>query len=367
MKKQLDRVKRLPTVNLVLLFLLLSVAPAVVYSETAEQVLTRISALSASERKAVLEAGAKDEGQLDFYTSISSGDHPKIMAVFKNRYPFLETSTYRSTPARLFTRLDTEAKAGRFAVDVLGTSPVQIWLVKEKKLSIPYRSPEVTAFPEKSYDPEGFWASYDVTPLILAYNSTLVKPEEVPTTNQELLDPRWKGRMSLGTDEYEWFAVMLESMGKDKGLAFMQSLAKQDLKLPGSSSRLRVQLMMAGEGSMAIAARARRVVEFKEMGAPVDLRILEPYPALPGVLTLMRHAPHPHAAILFFDWLLSAEGQTAMSQAPRIALRKGVKHIPRHEQLFAKEFFFVSPSFLAPNLNETIELYNKTFEIHGSQ
>lgn len=354
---------------LFLLIVCLSISPesALVYAGTAEETLKMISTLSPSMRKSALEKGAKEEGQLNFYTSISTADHPKLMAAFRKRYPFIETNTYRSTPSGLFVRLDTETKAGRHAVDVVGTAPVQIWLIKERKLSIPYLSPEVAAFPNGSYDPHGYWASYDVTPIVLAYNPTMVSPQDVPNTNESLLDPRWKGKMSLGTDEYDWFLVTLDAMGKDKGLAYMKALAKQELAMPGASSRLRVQLLMAGESAMAIAARARRVTEFKEKGAPVDLRILEPYPAVPGMVTLMRRAPHPHAAILFFDWILSAEGQTVMGQLPRIAIRKGVKQIDRHKTLFKKEFFYVTPPYFAPRLNETIKLYNETFGIHGAQ
>ena len=342
-------------------------ATALVYAKTAEETLKKLSTLSPSKRKAMLEKGAKEEGQFNFYTSISTSDHPKIMAVFRKLYPFIKTTVYRSTPARLFTRLDIEQKAGRHAVDVVGTAPVQIWQIKEKKYSIPYLSPQVKAFPAGSYDPRGHWASYDVTPIVLAFNPTLANPRTLPTTYQGLLDARWKGKMSMDTDAYDWFAVMLDSMGKNKGLAYMKALAKQDLKFPGSSSRLRVQLMMAGESAMAIAVRGRRVTEFKEKGGPIDLRILEPYPAVPGLVTLMRHATHPHVAILFIDWILSEEGQSVMSQVPRIGIRKGVKQIPRHRELFKKEFFFVSPSFLGPNLNETIELYNQTFEIYGAR
>ena len=354
---------------LFLLIVCLSISPesALVHAGTAKETVKMISTLSPSERKAALEKGAKEEGQLNFYTSISTSDHAQIMAAFRKTYPFIKTDLYRSTPARLYTRLDVEQRAGRHAVDVVGTAPVQIWQIKENKYSIPYLSPQVKAFPAGSYDSRGYWASYDVTPIILAFNPTLANPQQVPTTYQGLLDPRWKGMMSMDTDAYDWFAVMLDSMGKDKGLAYMKALAKQDLNYPGSSSRLRVQLMMAGESAIAIAVRGRRVTEFKEKGGPIDFRLLEPYPAVPGMVTLMRRAPHPHVAILFIDWILSAEGQSVMSRVPRIGIRKGVQQVPRHRDLFKKKFFFVSPSFLGPNLNEIIKLYNRTFEIHGAR
>ena len=94
----------------------------------------------------------------------------------------------------------------------------------------------------------------------------------------------------------------------------MRALAKQDLHLPGPSSRMRVQLMLAGESAIALAARARRVVEFKEQGAPIDFRIFDPYAGEPNSLALMARAPHPHAAQIFLNWFLSREGQSLFQE-----------------------------------------------------
>ena len=216
------------------------------YAATAEEVVKKIANLSPSERKAALEAGARKEGTFFFYTSVSVADHPKIMKAFEKDYPFISTKTYRSTPSGVFTKLDTEGRAGHYAVDVAGTGAVQMWLLKLKGYSTPYFSPELKAFPAGSYDPEGYWAAFEVTPLVLAYNPTLVSGDG-PKNYNDLLNPKLKGTMNLGTQDYEWFAVMLDSMGKEKGTKYMKALAKQDLGFPGSSSRMRVSLMMAGQ------------------------------------------------------------------------------------------------------------------------
>ena len=129
--------------------------------------------------------------------------------------------------------------------------------------------------------------------------------------------------MNLGTEEYDWFSVMLDAMGQEKGLAYMRALAKQDLQLPGPSSRMRVQLMLAGESAIALAARGRRVIDFKEQGAPIDFRIFEPYAGEPNSLAIMARAPHPHATILFTDYLLSQEGQVMLANIPGSASVKG--------------------------------------------
>jgi iron(III) transport system substrate-binding protein len=152
-------------------------------------------------------------------------------------------------------------------------------------------------------------------------------------------------------------------MGKQKGLDYMQALAKQELHMPGSSSVMRVQLMLAGESAIAIAARGRRVSEYKQQGAPIDYRILDPYAGEPNFVTLMQRAPHPFSAVLFIDWMLSEEGQTRMAEVGRLSVRRGIKHRPWVQELFQKDFVFLSPSSIGPNLNEITEQYNRTFGI----
>jgi iron(III) transport system substrate-binding protein len=228
---------------------------------------------------------------------------------------------------------------------VIGSAPVEMWQLKQRKLSTPYLSPEQKSLPPGSHDTDGYWQGFEVTPLVLAFNTKQVNGADAPRSYQDLLNPKWKGKMSLGTEEYTWFNILLESMGAKKGAEFMQALAKQDLQMPGSSSVMRVQLMLAGESAIAIAARGRRVTEYKQQGAPIDFRILDPYAGEPNFVALMQRAPHPHSALLFIDWILSEEGQTRLADAAgRIPVRKGIKQKPWVQELFQKDFVFLSPS-----------------------
>jgi iron(III) transport system substrate-binding protein len=353
--------------NMLVVILILAfswLAVPVLSGATVDEIIKKSGSLSTAQRKSFLEEGAKKEGEMVFYTSLSLTDYPKIMPHFEKAYPFIKTNTYRSTPSGVFTRADTEARAGRFAVDVIGSAPVEMWQLKQRRLSAPYLSPEQKALPSGSHDAEGYWQAFEVTPLVLAFNTKQVSGGDAPRSYQDLLNPKFKGKMSLGTEEYTWFNILLESMGPKKGVEYMQALAKQDLQMPGSSSVMRVQLMLAGESAIAIAARGRRVTEYKQQGAPIDFRILEPYCAEPNFLALMQRSPHPHAALLFIDWILSEEGQSRLADAAgRISIRKGVKHKPWVQELFQKEFTFLSPSSIGPNLNTIIEQYNQIFGI----
>lgn len=335
---------------------------------TVEEVLKAVRNLPPVQRRAFLEDGARREGQLVWYTSMSLSDYPKLAGLFEKAYPFIKTNTYRSTPSGLFTRIDTEARVGRFAVDVVSSAAVEMWQLKQRGYSIGYLSPELKGFPGGSFDAEGFWSSYEVTPIVLAYNPKLVAPADAPKSYADLLNLKWSGKMSLGTDEYEWFSVLLDGMGKAKGIEFAKALARQKLHMPGSSSVMRVQLLMAGENAIAIAARGRRVAEFKEKGAPIDYRMVDPYGGEPNALALMRRGSHPHASLLFIDWLLSEETQTFIAQQiPRMSLRKGVKQLPRNQALFTKDFVFVNPATIGANLNEIVTTYREIFGLERAR
>ena len=331
---------------------------------TLEEVSKSIRNLAPAQRKTALEEGARKEGEVIWYTSMSLTDFPKIVGAFEKNTPYVKIRTNRLSQSSVMPKIDTEARAGRFLVDVVASAPMEMWELKHRGHSASYLSPELKAFPAGSFDPQGYWASTEVTPLVLAFNTNLARPDEAPRSYQDLLLPKWRGKMNFGSDEYAWYSVMLDGMGKTKGLEFMKALARQQLHIPGGSSIMRLQLMLAGESAIAIAARGRRATEYKEKGAPIDYRLLDPYPGEPNGLALMRRSAHPHASILFIDWMLSEEGQTVLAQQiPRITLRNGVKQIPRHQELYKKEFVFVNPASIGPNLSELAASYQQIFNV----
>jgi iron(III) transport system substrate-binding protein len=335
------------------------------FAASVQEVIKKVSSLPAAQRKKAIEDGARQEGNFVIYTSISDADNPKLMAFFEKTYPFIKTEVYRGTPRSVLLKASTEARAGRYAADIITTSPSEIWQAKQAKLATSYLSPELQGMPKGSYDPEGYWSGFEVTPIVVAYQTKLLRAADVPNSYQELLQPKYKGKMNLGTEDYDWFSVILETMGRDKGLEYMRALAKQDLHFPGPSSRMRVQLMLAGESAIALAARGRRVTDFKEQGAPIDFRIFDPYAGEPSSLAVAARPPHPHAAILFADWLLSQEGQTRLAEIPRLSIRKGIKQRGRLQELFVKDFTFVNPASYGANTKWLIDQYNQIFGIRS--
>lgn len=256
----------------IIAFIIVTAAGAATIDDT----LKNLRNLPLQQRKTVIEENARKEGEVVWYTSMSLTDFPKIVGAFEKAVPYVKVRANRLSQSSVLTKIDTEARAGLFAVDVVGSAPVEMWELKQKGHSAPYLSPELKAFPTGSYDPQGFWSSFEVTPIVLAFNTKLAPADEAPQSYQDLLLPKWKGKMNLGSDEYAWFSVMLDGMGKAKGLEYMRTLAKQQLHIPGSSSIMRLQLMLAGESAITIAARGRRATEYKEKKRRLTIDVWTP-------------------------------------------------------------------------------------------
>jgi iron(III) transport system substrate-binding protein len=327
-------------------------------TETAGSVLDRVNKLPAEQRHKALVEKARSEGEVSFYSSLQAQQIEPFVQVFRKRYPFIKVNPYRVSGNRQVIKIQTEMNAGNHLFDVTNGSAEQAAAIKKIGAIDPYHSPQRDFFNVPNKDKEGYFTSLYTIPIVLGYNTNLVKRGEAPRAYEDLLQPRWKGSMFLDDEAYEWFAVLLKHMGREKGLQYMRSLAKQDLRMVRGRTA-QSQLLGAGERPVAIALSGHTVLDLKARGAPIDQVILDPYLAQANKLMLARHAPHPHAAALFIDWSLSEEGQTMITSFGRVVARKGVKQ--RFPELVEKESFLVDVDFIGPILDQSGKEFSQIF------
>jgi iron(III) transport system substrate-binding protein len=263
----------------------------------------------AAESDAVL-AGAQKEGEL---TTWAVGEIPfQTMVVdrFKKKYPFMKkVDAVRIPSEKLRTRLITEAQTGKSSsVDILGVGGFELIYLLDKGFFSVYRSPEADAMPAGYKDPNGRWAAYYVNTAAAAYNTRMVAPRDVPQKWEDLLEPKWKGKIAFFDEEYEWYANYLKIVGRGKGLEFMRRFATQDLQYRGGHTQM-VQLLAAGEFPILSVTFAPRVSVVKESGAPIDWLALPPTFSSPTAMGIYKSALHPNAAKLYIDFILSKEIQ----------------------------------------------------------
>lgn len=274
-------------------------------------------------QRALVE-GAKKQGKMVFYTSVETEFARVLTSGFEAKYPFIKTDIFRSSHDKIFSRLNTERKAGSFAADVLSVGEFETYHMQKRGLLAPYKSPQAAVYPEGFKDPEGYWTDFYDNLIVSAYNTTKVKREELPKTYEDLLHPRWRRRMVLDKNEDRWFANMLHHMGEKKGMEFMQALAKQEVAIRSGRSLI-TQLLAAGEFDLQIVAYWYRPHLMKKQGAPVDWFSLEPAFVALHPISLIDRAPNVNAGKLFIDYVLSEEGQRAFAKRGREPVRPGIR------------------------------------------
>jgi iron(III) transport system substrate-binding protein len=327
-------------------------------TETAGSVLAKLNKLPAEQRQKTLAEKARAEGEVSFYSSLQAQQIDPFVQVFRKRYPFIKVNPYRVSGNRQVIKIQTEMNAGNHLFDVTNGSAEQASAFKKIGAIDPYQSPQRDFFNVPNKDKEGYFTSLYTIPIVLGYNTNLVKRAEAPRTYEDLLQPKWQGNMFLDDEAYEWFAVLLKHMGREKGLQYMRNLAKQDLRMVRGRTA-QSQLLAAGERPLAIVLSGHTVLDLKARGAPIDKVILDPYFAQANKLMIARHAPHPHAAALFIDWSLSEEGQTMITSFGRVVARKGIKQ--RFPELIEKESQLVDVDFIGPLLDQSGKEFSQIF------
>jgi iron(III) transport system substrate-binding protein len=345
-----------------LLMVILIIANAATYAaapaETSGAILARLNKLPAEQRQKQLIERARAEGEVSFYSSLQAQQIEPFTRLFQKRYPFIKVNPYRVSGNRQVIKIQTEMNAGNHLFDVTNGSSEQASAIKKIGAIDPYFSPQRDFFNPPNKDKDGFFASLYVIPIVLGYNTNLVKRQDAPKTYEDLLQPKWKGNMFLDDEAYEWSAVLQKHMGREKALQYMKALAKQDLRLLRGRTA-QTQLLAAGERPIAIVLSGHTVLDMKARGAPIDQVILDPYYAQANKLMLARRAPHPHAAALFYDWALSDEGQSTITSFGRVVARKGVKQ--RFPELVEKESFLVDVDFIGPIMDQTGKEFSEIF------
>jgi iron(III) transport system substrate-binding protein len=275
------------------------------------------------EHQRLIEAAQK-EAKMVFYTSVETEFARALTSGFEAKYPFIKTDIFRSTHEKVLSRMNVERKTGTYTADTVSVGEFETYHLQKMGFTAPYKSPSAAAYPEGFKDPNGYWTDLYDNLIVTAYNTTRVKRDEIPKRYEDLLHPRWKGRMVLDQNEDRWFANMLYLMGDKKGMEFMQVLAKQDVAIRGGRSMV-TQLLGAGEYDLQIVAYWYRPYLMKKQGAPVDWVAMEPSIVATHPISVVDRAPHPNAARLFIDYVLSEEGQKIFIQRGRESARTGLK------------------------------------------
>lgn len=265
-----------------------------------------------ADREKILLDGAKREGQVTFYTS-NTWMAGHVTEEFARIYPFIKPQVWRSDSKELLKRLTDEMAAGRFIADVVETSPDYMALLVAANGFQEVFSPQLAPYGDnvKFKGKNGYlhWTSRELY-ISLGFNTKLIPANEAPKAMKDLLEPKWKGKMTIAgtTTGTQWIGAIVETFGRE----FLEKLAAQEINVQNISGAALSQLVASGEVPLSPTIFNSNIAVAKEKGAPVEWRAIDPVIATTGTSGMVVKAPNPHAALLFLDYLHSKEGQQAV-------------------------------------------------------
>ena len=329
---------------------------AAVQAANMTDVATKAAALKGDQKREFLIKGAQAEGELMFYGTLLVNEFTTLGKAFNARYPFLNLKHYFGPRQDVLNRSLTEAKAGRFAVDLVQVDSSYGYQLINDNLVYPYLVAGRERFFEGTYDPAGNWYSMYYLTTALIYNTAQVKPEQLPQNYEDLLAPAWKGKLVFDPEAAYILAALDNAWGKAKAVEYLGKLAKQEISYRRGGA-LTTQVVSTGEFPIGIAINGETSAAIRDKGAPLGFKLLTPKIVKPEGFFIMKNSPHPHAALLFAEWVLSEEGQSQLAaNLGKGTAMKGVKS--KYQEFQVQPDYVVTPK-LGPKLNDYLKEFRQ--------
>lgn len=259
-----------------------------------------------------LEAAAKAEGSVIFYTATDVAVAEKLAELFKSKYPDIAVQVERAGSERVFQRIGQEYGTGIHNADVIETSDAVHFEYFKRQGWLAAMVPQVVAdkWPADERDPDGFFAAYRAHLSVMAYRTDLMSEADAPKTWTDLLDPKYKGKMVKAHPGYSG-TVMTSTfvLSQLLGWDYFEKLGTQEIMQVQSSTEPPKKLAQ-GERALEVDGNEYNVHRLIDEGKPI--KIIYPAEGTPlavGNAAVLAQAPHPNAAKLFYAFLFSLEAQ----------------------------------------------------------
>ena len=268
-----------------------------------------VATYAGADREQRLLAGAKSEGKVVWYTSLAGSSYKELAKGFESKYPGVKIEPYRGTSSDIMTKITAEAQARQIIADAIETTLPTLRFLRENKLLIAFTSPQLAKYPANTKENAAggliYWAVDRETYMGVGYNTNLIPAALVPKNYGDLMKPGLKGKIGFVSNETG--TRTLGGILKVKGEEFVRKLKAQDITLHAISGRAMADLVMSGEVALSPTIFRDHALEAKAKRAPIDWAPMEIVPTNAGAVALTALAPHPNAAALLADFLLSQE------------------------------------------------------------
>ena len=264
-----------------------------------------------ADRLARLVEAAKREGTLTIYTSTPVDDMKPLTDAFEREYG-IATRVWRASSEKLLQRGIAEARAGRFDVDVFETNGPEMEALTRERLLTPVWSASFADLVPEAQFAHRSWVGSRLVIFAFAYNTTLVRKADLPATYDGFADPRWRGKLAIEAEDSDWLATVSALLGEAKADRLFRDIVASNGVSVRKGHTLLANLVAAGEVPLALTVYTYKAEQLKGKGAPVDWFVIPPAIARVNGVGVAARAPHPNAALLFYEFTISAEGQKVL-------------------------------------------------------
>ena len=282
-----------------------------------------IATYTGADRMQKLIDGAKKEGEITIYTSAPSDDMTALTAAFEKKYG-IKAKVWRASSEKVLGRGITEARGNRFDADVYETNGPELEALHREKLLQEVKSAHLADLIPQAILPHGEWVSTRINIFSAAYNPKLIKKEDLPKTYQDLLNPKWKGKLGIEAEDADWFAGVIADLGEEAGLKLFRDIVAANGLSVRKGHTLLTNLVASGEVPLALTVYNYKAEQLKNKGAPIDWFVIGKNAiARPNGIGVARKSPHPHAAVLFYEFCIT-DGQQIFLQRDFVPTSKKI-------------------------------------------
>jgi iron(III) transport system substrate-binding protein len=256
-------------------------------------------------------AAAEKEGKVAWYTSVDVKVAEEVANQFRKQYPKIDVEVERSGSERVFQRVNQEHGSGIKHADVVNTSDSTHFITWKKEGMLAKYVPAGVESVAKEYrDPEGYYATWRATLCVMGYNTNLVPAADAPKGYKDLLDPKWKGKLSKAHPSYSGTSLTgTYAVTKILGWDYLEKLAKQDVQQLQSTTATPKSIASGERAVMVDGNEYNMFIEIKKKSPVKIIYPVEGTPFVSSPVAIFSDAPHPNAARLLADFLFSPKIQ----------------------------------------------------------
>ena len=311
-----------------------------------------VAGFDGADRQQRLIEGAKREKELTFYSSIPPADISALVAAFDKKYG-IKVKVWRADSEGFLQRILSEARARRFEVDIMAGSSSALEPLYRENLLQEVKSPYLAEVIPQAVAPHRQWVAVYLSLFVQAYNTNLIAKDSLPKSYADLARPQWAGKLGIEAEDFDWFAEVVTLLGEERGLRLFREIVETNGISVRKGHSLLNNLVAAGEVPLALSDYSFLAEQSKRKGAPLDWFVIAPAIARATAQGLARNAPHPYAAVLFYDFLLS-------DAQPILAGRQFVSVSRSIEPLYKGPLNLIDSGVMLDQARKWQDLFQKT-------